>query len=372
MATSQSDNPDKRPVSESTRGRADISEDEINLIDYLMVLWRRKYFIVLGTAIPTLIVGLALFFSPDKYKGAYTYDLGLDEKKCKVLLDHFYGAENWRLLAARLKETRPDASAAATSHSGIKLEISGTSLLLTVEGNSPEYVRKISSIVRDNIEDVLPMYTVRKELSGTITEFKTKIADIEENKFSRELELQKKKAVVAKLKNMEPEESNKPPNIILQFGDVRQDSEYLPLVYQIQATDVNIVNIEEAIVANQKKCEYYNTLQNLDERLLKEVNNQAASYYTIGEFHSFLANVMNENENAGAAGYLKAYIKRIENMMATTRPVVDKPEIYAVPKGAGAKTATTCAVLLVVAILTALLVGKRTFETGTSCMKAFS
>ena len=355
MATSQNDSPRSQPEPKGLQDKSVSAEDEINLVDYLMVLWRRKYFIVLGTAIPTLIFGLALFFSPDKYKVAYTYDFGLDEKGCKVLLGHFYGAENWGLLAAGLKGTGFYESAAAAPNADIKLEISGTSLLLTVEGNSPEYVRNISSIVRDNIEAVLPMYAVKKELSNAVTGFKTKIADIEENKFNQELELQRKKAVLAKLKNLEPEESNSPANIILQFGDVRQDCEYLPLVYQIQATDVNIVNIEETIVANQKKCEYYNTLQSLDERLLKEVNNKAASYYTLGDFHSFLTNVMSENENAGAVDYLKAYIKRIENMMTTTRPVVDKPEIHPVPKDAGAKTATTSAVLLVVTILTAFL-----------------
>ncbi len=354
MATSQNDSPHSQPEPKGLQDKSVSAEDEINLIDYLVVLWRRKYFIVLGTAIPTLIVGLALFFSPDEYKATCTYDLGLDEKGCKVLLDHFYGAENWGLLAARLKGTGFYESAAAPN-ADIKLEISGTSLIMSVESSSPGYVRKISSIVRDNVEAVLPMYAVKEELSSAVTGFKTKIADIEENRFNRELELQRKKAVLARLKNLEPEESNSPANIILQFWDVRENCEYLPLAYQIQATDVNIVNIEESIVANQKKCEYYNTLQSLDERLLKEVNNKAASYYTLGDFHSFLTNVMSENGNAGTADYLKAYIKRIENVMATTRPVVDMPEIRPVPKGAGAKTAATCAVLLVVTILTAFL-----------------
>jgi len=169
-----------------------------------------------------------------------------------------------------------------------------------------------------------------------------------------ELELEKKKAVLAKLKNLEPEESNKvSDNIILQFEDVRQNSEYLPLSYQIRATDANIVNIEETIFANQKKCEYYNTLQSLNKRLLEELSTDAAQ--TLSTFHSFLANVLSGNEDVEATGYLKAYIKRIENVMAPTKPVVVKPGVYLVSKGAGRKTATIGAVLLMVTILAAFL-----------------
>ena len=54
---------------------ADIYEDEINLADYLLVLWKRKYLILLGSLIPALIAGLILFFSPKSYKATYVYDV---------------------------------------------------------------------------------------------------------------------------------------------------------------------------------------------------------------------------------------------------------------------------------------------------------
>ncbi|MFH1716075.1 MAG: hypothetical protein ABIF19_01880 [Planctomycetota bacterium] len=356
MADSQSDCPHSQPDPKNHRDKSSTSEDEINLIDYFAVLWRRKYFIVLGTALPTLVVGLAMFFSPCDYKVTYSYDLGLDEKDCKVLLDQFYDAENGEVLAAKLKEAGFDEYAMAMSNAGIKLEVSGTFLIMTVAGSSPDDVQKTSFVVRNNFEEVLPVYSVKKKLGSAIAEFRTKMAGIEENEFDLELELESKKAVLARLKNLEPEESGKiSDNIVLQFENVRQNSEYLPLAYQIRATDANIVNIEETISLNQKKCEHYKTLQSLNERLLEEVNSKAASYYTLGEFRSFLANVMSDYEDGGAAGYLRAYIKRIENTMATTKPVVGKPGVYRVPKGTGRRTGTMFAVLLMVTILAAFL-----------------
>jgi len=356
MADSQNSCPHSQPDPKNHQDKSGTSEDEINLIDYFAVLWRRKYFIVLGTALPTLVVGLALFFSPCDYKVTYSYDLGLDEKDCKVLLDQFYGAENGEVLAAKLKEAGFDEYAMAMSNAGIKLEVSGTFLIMTVVGSSPGDVQKISSVARNNFEEVLPMYSVRKKLGSAIAEFRMKMAGIEESKFDLELELERKKAVLAKLKNLESEGSNKiSDNIILQFEDVRQNSEYLPLAYQIRACDANIVNIEETIRANQKIYEHYETLQSLNERLLGEVNNKAASYFTLGEFRSFLANVKGDYEDGGAAGNLKAYIKRIESTMATTSPVVGKPSVYPVSKGTGRKTGTVFAVLLIATILAAFL-----------------
>ncbi len=48
-------------------------EDEIDLMDYFVLFWRHKYFIIAGSILPTLIIGLVLFFSPRDYRLTYTY-----------------------------------------------------------------------------------------------------------------------------------------------------------------------------------------------------------------------------------------------------------------------------------------------------------
>jgi uncharacterized protein involved in exopolysaccharide biosynthesis len=54
---------------------SNIYEDEINLIGYFIVLWKRRYFIFLASVLPTMIVGIFFFLLPGNYKVTYVYDV---------------------------------------------------------------------------------------------------------------------------------------------------------------------------------------------------------------------------------------------------------------------------------------------------------
>ena len=54
MTSSENDGSNKQAAGN------DIYEDEINLMDYLLVLWKRKWFIFLASVLPALVVGLAM------------------------------------------------------------------------------------------------------------------------------------------------------------------------------------------------------------------------------------------------------------------------------------------------------------------------
>ncbi len=75
MTSSENGGSDKRDIGSNVHEEARIYEDEINLIDYFRVLWKRKWLILLGSIIPTLIVGLIIFFLPRDYTITYTYDV---------------------------------------------------------------------------------------------------------------------------------------------------------------------------------------------------------------------------------------------------------------------------------------------------------
>ncbi|UCF15535.1 MAG: hypothetical protein JSW59_19225 [Phycisphaerales bacterium] len=380
MTSSQGELHNDRALPKNIRNRTDSCEDEIDLIDYFRVLWKRKYFIVLGSALPALLVGLNLFLSPGKYKLTYLYNIGLTEKSYKTLLDRFYSAENFAKLTAKLRENEIDgrsqrmipvdvqleaspsnfrADAARTTNTTNRTtnianlqkikEVESTSLAMTILGRSHKDVEKMSSIVRDNFEKILPIYDAKEELNIAIVDSKTKMADIEENKFSLELELQKKRAISAKLRNLEPADSNKiPSGIVLQFDNVGQNSEYLPLAYQIQATDANIVSIEETIRENEQKCDYYERLVSLNERLVGEIENRASSYYTVQQFHSWLTDIVGDYEDKELADYLNAYIKKLENVISTNTPVVEKPSVNSIPKASVKKRSTMVFVLFLI------------------------
>jgi len=375
----------KNDIPKSIMGKADTSEDEIDLIDYFRVLWKRKYFIVLGSVLPALIVFLIFNFSPKDYKITYIYDTWLDkepskllssefesikdlsqptaqsvddlvEKNRRILLDRFYSKENLDKLAARLRENGFDKYAQGISKTRIQLEITNSLLTLTIIGSPGQDMQKISSIVRDDFEKVIPIYAVREDLSSTIAGLKTEMADIKENSFSLEIELERKRAILKKMKNLPPPDPNKiPGGIILQIDNISQNSEYLPLAYQIQAIDANIINIEETIKVTQGKYNYYNNLISLNEKLLDEIKNETSSYYTIQEFHSFLTNIIGDYTEKELADYLNAYTKRIENVISINTPVIEKPSVSPIPKGAAKKSAVSFAVLLMITTLIAFL-----------------
>jgi hypothetical protein len=386
MAGSHSDTENSRSLSATTGGRADTSRDEIDLIDYFTVLWRRRYFIVLGTVLPSLLVFCVSYYTPGDCRISYTYDIRNIERGAAGLLsgsmnakappqpdgnpeadkppgivqttvpDRFYSDENLDKLAAKLKESGFGDYAQRISKATVQLEISETLLALTVTGRQGEDVRGISSIVRDNLEKVIPMYFVKDHLIGDAARLKAAMADIEENNSRLELELKRKKAVLARLKTLVPAEPGGPSgSVILHFDAVHQNIEYLPPFWQMQAVDANIIYIEEAINADQEKFNYYGKLQSLDEMLLAEVRNKMSSYYTVEDFLSFLTRMAADWQDSELGHYLSAYAKRIENVVSAVAPIVERPRISAVPKGGLKKASLVFVALLMVTTFGAFL-----------------
>jgi len=227
---------------------------------------------------------------------------------------------------------------------------------MTIKAKLQRDIQKISLIIRDDFEKVIPIYSVKQKLNETIIGYKAKMADIEENRFSLELELERKKAILTKLKNLEPADSYKiPGSIILHFDNVSENSEYLPLAYQVQAADANIINIEETIKANQEKYDYYKDLLSLNESLFDEIKSKASLYYTIQEFHSFLTNTIADYKDKKLTDYLNAYIKKIENEISAYPPVMEKPRIFLIPKDNVRKIGIVFALLLMITTFGAFL-----------------
>lgn len=377
--------PDKQTVSKNIMGKENIPGDEIDLIDYFRVLWKWKYFILVFSVVPALIIFLIFNFLPKQYQITYIYNArtgkGLPnvfsgelegtnilyknptqsekdmfEMNRTILLDQFYSKENLDKIAAKLKDNDLAVYAQDISKSQIKLEISEASSTLTITGNSEQDVQKISSIVRDNFEQVIPIYAVREELNNTIAALKTGMAGIKKNSFSMELELERKRAILKKMKDLQPSDPNTiPGSIILQINNISQNSEYLPLVYQIQAIDANIITIEETINTNQKKYIYYKNLISINKKLFDKIKNKTSSYYTIQEFHSFLANLMDDYAEENLKDNLNAYTTRIENMISINTPVTDKPSIYPIVIDSVKKSMVSFAVLLIITSFIAFL-----------------
>ena len=356
--------------------------DEINLVDYVRILSKRKCFIVLGSVLPALVFGLVIFLLPRNYKVTYTYDMGLNEKEYKTLLDKFYSGENLDRVVAKLEEKGLDTYARKITQATVDklktklicFEVSpsffetmetlkmedvkemdeiqrarGTLLAMIIRGRPQKDMAPISSVVRDNFEKIIPMYSVKQRLNNTIMGIKSDMAVIEGNRYTLELDLGKKRAILIKLRDLKPGESGQiASDIILQFGNVAGNSEFLPLAYQVQAVESTIIDLEENIKANEQKYEYYSRLLSLNQRLFDEVKKEESPYYTIQQYHPFLIKILNDYEDKELVDYLNAYIKKIENTMSANIPIMEVPKVYPVLKGTVKKSAIVLAIFIVV------------------------
>ena len=130
MGNSENDGSNKQGTGNDVPQEANICEDEINLIDYFRVIWKRKWFVLLGSIIPALLVGLIIFFLPRHYTITYVYDVGdpspdqftkqyltnritdisnwnLGQKEYNLLLNRFYSEENLSRITTTLQQADP-------------------------------------------------------------------------------------------------------------------------------------------------------------------------------------------------------------------------------------------------------------------------
>lgn len=344
MARSHNDIPNSQPVPENVRREVNTCDDEITLVDYVRVLWKRKCLILLGSVLPALAFGLVIFSLPRDYKVTYTYDMGLNEKEYKTLLDKFYSGENLERVISKLEENGLNKYAGRIAQATVDelkgklvgFEVSpsffetmetlktadvkdiediqrarGTLLVMIIRGRPQKDMATISSIVRNNFEKIIPMYSVKQRLNTTIIGLKSDMAAIEENRYTLELDLAKKRAILTKLKGLRPEDSSQiASDIILQFENVGSNSAYLPLAYQVQAVESTIIDLEENIKANEQKYGYYSSLLSLNQRLFDEVKKAESPYYTIQQYHPFLTSILNDYEDKELVDYLMPTLRR--------------------------------------------------------------
>lgn len=365
--------------------------DEIDLMDYFRVIWKRRWFIFIASVLPALVVGLAIFLLPRDYTISYAYNATLDEKDFKTLGNKFYSDENLEKLIGHLQQKgfERHAQKIAETKTSENLEefvffeispsyfeamgpsetknvealqkieqMKGNLLVMRIGAKSEEHIREIALVCRENFEQIIPLYSVREDLNSTIMSFKEEMAGIEETRYTSNLQLEREKSTLEKLRTSGSEGLDKlPSEITLQFSNVGEDSAFLPLAYQVQAAETQIIDLEEQIRADKEKYDYYTELLKLNGKLLSDAKKATLSPFTLEQFHAFLIDTLAgyENNDQQLLDYLKAYIKRIENKMADSMPLVERPKIYPVAKGTVRKSAILFAVALMISVFASFL-----------------
>ncbi len=112
------------------------------------------------------------------------------------------------------------SSLKATSPAQIDVisEIKALLLDMTITGKSENTLARISSVVRDNFENVTPLYMIREELSLEIGQHKTSMADIESGRFQLDVTLRTNNFALENFKNIKATASEGiESNVTLQF-----------------------------------------------------------------------------------------------------------------------------------------------------------
>ncbi len=399
MACSEDSSANRQDTDSGAREETDIYEDEINLMDYFLVLWKHKLFIFLATLLPTLIIGTILFIYPRTYKVTYVYDVrddvrddvsnwNLNEKNFNVLQSRFYSEDNLNRLIDELRAHKLDEYAEKVrnfrtdaSNKFVEFEVSPlfidlsklqvtdpgqfetfrdmkTSLLnMTITGKPKEELAKTALVIRSNFEEVMPLYLIQEQLSTDIRRYNSELANIESSKFGLELSLKNNTEMLAGLKKIDITALDKKVgDVILQF-DVGGRSQYLPLSYQIQAVESKIVELQGKISGDAAMHKYSKDLLGLSARMIAELNDKLSSEqsYSIELFKSFLADLIGETEKQELKDYLASYIRKTENRISVSTPVSENPKIYSIAKGTVKKSGIVFVIALMLSVFAAFL-----------------
>lgn len=365
-------------------------EDEINLMDYALVLWKRRYLILFMTILPTLIAGLFFFFLGQTYKSMWTYDVEaryaspngwrLTPKNYKFFMDKFYSSENVSKMKARLKEkgitTYPkeiifdvlphhikllDINFKNPSDLSVMLLEEAKLLDVTVTSNIESDIAGFVSVVRDNIENIMPIYMERRRLEyikgGTLQ----RVADIKKSFIDAQFPLVKNRLILEKLKKVKSESGNlKNNNVSLHFTLAPRENsspplEYLPLNNQITATNTRIIKQEVELATAKERRDYYNKMLEIYEKCSDAIDKNISSRYTTQQYKEFVGNLAEVYKDAELKDYLTSHTEQLEERILVSSPLASTG-IQPVSRGAVyKKIAAVFSTFLILSILLAFL-----------------
>ena len=357
---------------------------------YACLLWKHKLLIAMVSMVPTAVVALALSLWPRKYTATLVYERPLAESRYSVLLQRFYSQENLDKIADRLREQgltdyaqRLDKARVRQSFGRlVRFEVSpmyprrlqttdpATStqisafqarlLFVQVFGDSEPGVRKFATMVTANIESVLPIYEIRNDLKESIQKYRLLAAEIEDTRFALTLDLEKERKKLEKLKAIDAAPSEAvPDSIVLQFNDVQNSREFLPLSYQVRAVQSRIIDLQETLANNARKYAFYLQVLDLDDRLLSRIEESVLTYCTAGQFMDFLTQQLQACEEDALSDYLKSTLRKTENLMLVNTRAGEKPVVYPMRKGVVRNSGLAFVVSLMVALFAAVLAESR-------------
>jgi hypothetical protein len=376
-------------------GRVPGPRPEPPFLQFLHLLWRRKLLIAVGSLLPAVLAAVLLSLSPRKYTATFVYEHPFRESEYNVLVRRFHSRENLAKIAGQLRDKgletcaqelldcrtedslekliRLTASPAypkrlQTTDPATSEKISAFQaqlLSIRIIGRTRKDVETVAGVVTADFEYVLPVYAIRNDLKDLIRRFKSMAADIEDNRFNLNLDLQTEQARLEKLKAVEGpapgsggetgRDATDQDKLVLQFTDVRSTREFLPLAYQVRAVQSKIIDLQQTIQGNEDRYNYYIGVLELADKLFSQVEQSILTHYTTQQFLGFVAEQLPTCKDKAQTDFLKAYMRRTENLVFVSTRAGENPVIYPVSKHVAGISAIVWIASLMVVIFAAVV-----------------
>jgi hypothetical protein len=107
--------------------------------------------------------------------------------------------------------------------------------------------------------------------------------------------------------------------------------------------------LEETILGNEARYNYYVSLLELSNKLLDQVERSIQTNYTTQQFLSFVSEQLPASKDKAQADYLKSYMRKTENLIQASTRAGESPVIYPVPKHIVGTAALVFVVFLMIA-----------------------
>jgi hypothetical protein len=152
-----------------------------------------------------------------------------------------------------------------------------------------------------------------------------------------------------------PDEIN-PDRLTLQLMDVNSSREFLPMSYQIRAVQSKIIDLQETINSSEGRYTYYIGVLEVTERLLKQVEQSIPKQATAQQFLEFVGEQLLACKDTAQADYLKAYMRKTDNLVLANTRAGESPVIYPVAKHLAGRSALVFIASLMVMVFVAVMV----------------
>jgi len=403
MDNSQKENVQDREFLSNETGKQEDHVRELDLLDYLKVILKHKIAILLCSLIPAIGVGLYLSFLPMYYQRTFSYETqgqlsdatedlnsdiygwNLNRKRFAILLESFYettninqiinalSKEKFEFFANCLKDAKSKNNLAQiikfeTIPKFIKLSkvprknpihlkeamsLQAAILKMTITGKSKTDILAISSLIRENFENIIITNNVKKILEQSNVDIYGEFDRIDARKLVLGFKTQREGFLLESFKNLKSSEVADKELFPLILHD---RTEYMPVSSQIHASEIKLINYQAEILIIDKQRESIRELLVLNEILLAKLDEPVSVNSKEQAFLSHIYSLLKANKKTEEAVYLRGLAEKIEGMAAMVKPVTTEPYTYIVDKGVYKKSAIVFAVMFITTLIAAFLV----------------